>query len=193
MKKIYLVQRGKIRRPLIAGGTLSDAVEFEYMGASEFEAAPLPMPISLRALHEVSAELRFVRFPVVKRVDDVELFGYGCFGGWELEEYAENLAAVAGVTAGEGRTLEPTNFRQALRTDLVPPSMRTPAAREACLANRTSFWWDLQNHVIMSFCPEFMAALPGLLAQSWAKLSLPAANQPCVFDATTATTPVTTV
>lgn len=42
----YLVQRGKIRHPLVEG-RFSDAVNLDYMGSAEFEWGALPK--SLRA------------------------------------------------------------------------------------------------------------------------------------------------
>jgi hypothetical protein len=43
--------------------------------------------------------------------------------------------------------------------------------RKEFLARLTNFWWDIENHVMLSFEDDFMARLPGVLKKSWDKMN----------------------
>ncbi len=162
---IFLLQTGRIQRPFAPSGSpLWEAVDLDYMGAAEFEfGAP---QCSLKAMQ--AAELGYMKFPDIRQNNGGELIGYGSLAT-EMQEYAVAIKAVANGTA---RTKERTNMPDAMQPDRFPHYVKTEKDRLAHLARLTSFWWDIQHHVMLSFDAALMEELPKILAKSWLEMGL---------------------
>jgi len=158
---IYLIQRATIHRPFI-DAALTTAVNLDYMGNAEFEFGALPE--SLHYMEAAKAELKLVTFPEVRREDGRELVGYGVFSN--RDAYARALAA---VIDGKMHCKSYTNLPDAMRASTrMPPYARvSEKERKAWLDRLTNFWWDIRNHVMLSFEADFMQLLPNVLQKSW--------------------------
>jgi hypothetical protein len=140
----YLVQRGKIRRPLV-DGRFSDAVNLDYMGSAEFEWGALPK--SLRALQ---AQVDAIKITVDPRITENEksVRVLHTFDEATFEEYFTYLLK---MRADTHNMKELSHFEEG----------RTKYHLE------TDFWWDVDNHVMWSFDKVFMNRLGDVLVNSW--------------------------
>ena len=148
----YLIQRGTIRRPRAEpDARLSQAVDFEYMGSSEFEFGALP-----RSFRNIEAKKDSWKRHLVNEIKSGEatLRVYGSFEEGEFEEYKQHLLA---LRAGKARTMESTFF-EANRD----PSVR--AKTDTWI--KTDFWWDIDNDVMFGFYKVFMNDLPTYVVNS---------------------------
>lgn len=149
-----LIQRGKIRRPLHTqkGGTLSAAVQFDYMGASEFEYGALP-----RSLKRVEAQYLLYQpytFDIIAAVNgkDMPLQVYANFDSDEQRlQYQQALIDVA------NRKIK-THEATYLTVDMFG---------KIALSTGCDFWWDIKNDVFFSFDKQFMSRIDGHLRSSF--------------------------
>ena len=146
MKAPYLIQRGNINKPLAAPNVrLSDAVNLDYMGSSEFEFGALAK--SLRAFQGLTLKVRIV--PDIVE-NDVPLRVLSMLSDEEFEEYVQYLLSLRNEKSGKIHLQERSEF---------DPSTRS---------NHTiDFWWDIQNHVMWSFHKPFMKRLEDYLKVSF--------------------------
>lgn len=147
MRTPYLIQRGKIKHPLVEG-RFSAAVDLDYMGSAEFEFGALPK--SLRALQAMVDSISVTVDPRITGDNGESLRVLHTFSPDDYEKYIVHLLA---LRDGKVRTKESTWFDKdhakhfkSLRCDL---------------------WWDVDNHVMWSFDKVFMKRLPGVLEASW--------------------------
>lgn len=147
MESIYLVQRGKINRPMVVD-RLSKAVNLDYMGSAEFEFGALPE--SLRTLEARSGQMVVTVEPRITDDAGSSLRVLHAFSGEEYEEYFSKLLT---LRKGKTRTKESTWF------DVNHPTMFKTLWCD--------FWWDINNHAMWSFDKNFMKNLPDVLGASW--------------------------
>lgn len=149
IKQPYLVQRGTIHKPLSPHPTrLSQAVELDFMGSSEFEYGA--MPRSLRAIEQGTPVLRI--FPHISE-NSIPLRVYSILTDEEFVEYGKYLLRMRG---NDLHLKERSEFN----------------------ANRgqyeeADFWWDIENHVMWGFHKEFMKRVPDYVKASLAYMNLP--------------------
>lgn len=180
----YLIQRCNLKSAgdgRVAGGTLSDAVRFDYMGSSEFEFGTLPR--SLRDLQSRAARddsaLACLVLPGINDRHGAPMLAVGLLPGQE-EDYASGLLA---VISRKARTKESPRFEDqitpiseldswhSLRGE--PPAGQRRGDKRAAWFERvqsqlTTIWWDLDNSVFTTFDPGIAQDLPALLRGSWA-------------------------
>jgi len=143
----YLIQRGKILHPLVEG-RFSEAVDLDYMGASEFEYGALPK--SLRALQARVSDIKVTVEPRITGESGESLRVLHTFAPDEYEEYAGHLLKLRDGTA---HTQESTYFG-------VDHSKHFKTLR-------CDLWWDIDNDVMFTFDKVFMKRLPDHLVASW--------------------------
>jgi hypothetical protein len=165
MLRIYLLQLGHIRRPLVEK-ILPESVKLTYMGQAQYEDEAQPR--SLAAMAAAKEEMRLIAFPQIRLADGRELIAYGNFSDETYTAYAAELALVA---EKKRQTHDGNHFAELLALPNVPPTV-SPENRESWIARLSDFWWDLDNHVIMSFDLDFMALLPSILKKTYAYLNL---------------------
>lgn len=152
-----LIQRADIKVPMAsADARLSQAVNFDYMGSSEFEFGALPA-----SFRRIEAEKDTWRKYVVDDIKDGEtsLRVYGSFEDGEFEVYKQHLLA---LRANKIRTHECTRFEADYK-------------RTKYFA--TNFWWDIDNDVMFGFKKEFMNALPTFVVNSLIYMNEQKANK----------------
>lgn len=183
------IQRASLPWKAAPDATLSRAVSFDYMGSSEFEFGMLPRSLRALAARAVADASVLVARPLPGCVDrdGRPLLAIGLPAD-AVNSYA---AVLQPVLADQQRTQERTGFE-----DLVAPldelwpghvlrrqppkghrrGERLALHRQRVAAVLTRFWWDLDNDVMLSFEPDFMAALPGHLRASWLSMTPPPAT-----------------
>lgn len=146
---IYLVQRGKINRPLgkFEGQRLSKAVNLDYMGAAEFEFGALPKSFMAIEARVDAATLRIV--PEIRQHESP----LRVFSTMSDDEWSEYLSELLKLRAGALRTKENARFTES-EVD------NTPSYGHA------DFWWDIGNHVMFSFDKVFMKRIHEHVAAS---------------------------
>lgn len=135
MKKPYLVQRCTISKPLNSYKNLklSEAIDFDYMGSSEFEWGAIPKAFKeLKAVHN---SLKVVKHPTIVNSEQQSLYVLSALSEDELALYFGYLEELRGDKI---RLKEYSRFQSDAR-----PS-------------RTDFWWDILNGVMWSFDKVFM-------------------------------------
>ena len=147
MRTPYLIQRGKIKHPMVEG-RFAQLVELDYMGSAEFEFGSLPK--SLRALQAMADNISVTVEPRVTGERGESLRVLHAFSPEEYEEYVLHLLS---LRDGQLRTKESTWFDK-------DHSKRFPSLR-------CDMWWDIDNHVMWSFDKNFMKRLPEALVASW--------------------------
>jgi hypothetical protein len=137
IKTPHLIQRATILNPLMPATTrLSQAVDMDYMGSSEFEFGALAR--SFRAMENGGRILRL--FPNISE-NSIPLRVFSILTNEEFSEYGSYLLRLRG------------------------DDIRTLQERSEFNANRSShekanFWWDIENHVMWGFHKEFMKRVP---------------------------------
>jgi hypothetical protein len=165
----YSIQRGKILRGYSPTDRFSRTVRTDYMGSSEFEYGALPA--SLRGLQAASPRLSLLTVEEVRDERGNPLLVYGDFVTHDPDAYR---AMITEVAFGRARTREYTGFKDQISPAPIVPSHRCRTKKqkqeyiEDEIARRTNFWWDIDNHVMMSFDAAYMADLPSILQASWA-------------------------
>lgn len=147
MQTPYLIQRGKIQRPLVAD-RFSKAVDLDYMGSAEFEFGALPK--GLRRLQAKAASISVTTEPRISGDGGESLRVLHTFTPEEYEEYVLKLLD---LRDGRIRTKESTWFDKdhALRFKTL----------------RCDLWWDLDNDTMWTFDKVFAKRLKGCLEASW--------------------------
>ena len=147
MKIPHLVQRGTIVSPLAPAFTrLSEAVDFDYMGSSEFEFGALPK--SLRRMQKVQASLtRVCEDRILEGEHPLRVVHF--FSPADYEKYFEYLKQIR----DDDLHLKESAYFQQDRSGYQL---------------KTNFWWDIENDVLWGFHKAFMNRVPNYLASSWA-------------------------
>ncbi len=153
-KAFRYIQRNTINRPLgdFNGKILSNAVDHDYMGSSEFEWGALPKSMRrMQALHSAGAMKRVKVEDIVE--NDKPLFVYH---GMSDADYAKWMVELRRNFNGDKTqfTQEPTYFERASR---VAKNYRS----------EIDLWWDIENDVFWSFDKNFMKRLETHLLTSW--------------------------
>ena len=157
IKNAWLIQTGEIQKPYnnYKGKKLSEAVDLEYRGSSEFEFGALPK--SLRALQANKDKIQFDKVEFENEVyKGHDLSGtvriLHTFGKEEFNLYILN-------------SLFPM-FRDKLqlkeRSEFGYSSVRYDGR-----LSKVDFWWDIENHVMWSFDKMFMKRILDHLEASW--------------------------
>lgn len=151
-KSMHLIQRAEIKRPMNAyrGAPFSKAVNFDYMGAAEFEFGALPR--SLNAIRYQLFDFNMHKVESVVRQLDGHQYAlrlFTSFSGADLEDYIEQLKK---LQAGELEHLLHERSHFCIKD-------RRP--------DRTDFWWDIENHCMWSYDRQFMKRLPSHLEASF--------------------------
>lgn len=137
MKTPYLIQRCEIKRPIApASADISKAVDFDYMGSSEFEFGALPK--SLRRIEQTGWKIRLV--PEIMQ-GEIALRVWSSFSDEEFEEYKTYLIRLRNPGSNPIRTKERTKFEEGGKISEF---------------FNTDFWWDIQNDVMFGFDKVFM-------------------------------------
>lgn len=138
MKPPYLVQRGRIRRPLDKFQTerLSRAINFDYMGSSEFEFGAIPA--SFRAFRDNFDQFKVSTVPQITE-DDVPLRVAHCLSDEDFQTYVDYLLRLRNERLGKLHT------KEAVRFDPTSTYYKD-----------TDIWWDIEHQVIWSFDKTFM-------------------------------------
>jgi hypothetical protein len=149
-----LIQRAAINRPIskFAGKVLSEAVETDYMGNSDFEFGK--MARSLRVLQAFSGQLGLYDHPTIRHANGARLTVMRFLNDEQAEKYDGYLSRLR----GEGPWLQTAEFT------------RFDKSSDGGQFNNTDLWWDLENHVFWSFDHDFMSNLRFCLEASWAHM-----------------------
>jgi hypothetical protein len=140
----YLIQRGKIKSPLAEEHTrLSNAVDFEYMGSSEFEWGALPQ--SFRRMQAYKDKWVMRKVPEIFEEGGPCLRVFSSLNDVEFEIYKGYLLRLRGVG-------EPMHLKESSHFDVAS------RARSKYIAE-TTFWWDITNDVMFGFSKPFMNRL----------------------------------
>lgn len=168
LKQPRIIQLGKIRRPLgkYTHATLHQAIEMEYMGASEFEwGAPA---LSLRAIQAQFSLYETHKFEQVKVQKDGKVFSCRVFANFDtFEERNQYEQWLLRIQAGTLLLQEHSGFDKPEKYDWSSPEEKQAASRGDTMPFRTDFWWDLRNHIIFSFDKQFMGRLGNHLQNSF--------------------------
>ena len=148
LKQPYLIQRAKINNHFTPFYRLSEAVNFDYMGSSEFEFGALPK--SFKDMYNKKESLKIHTVNSIKENHKRPLLVYGSFIENELTQYVEWL----------------TKIRNNDRSIHLKERARFDNDKE------TNFWWDIDNGIMFSFNDNFMRALPMYIKNSWQYMKL---------------------
>lgn len=138
----YLIQRAKIKPNPSHLKKISENIETDYMGSSEFEYGALP-----RSLRAINADIKLYHTIQVKEITNEKgqpLIVWSKIPFENLPEYVNHLEQ---IRLGKLRLKESTYFN----ADLAKTSPK--------LVGRTDFWWDLDNDAMFSFDPEIMKVI----------------------------------
>lgn len=147
----WLVQTARLKTPLAdpKTSTLSNSVDFDYMGSAEFEFGALPK--SLRRLREArDGEGLISRTVTGIRDGERALRVLSRFDDKEFKEYTGYLYL---LRQGGLRLKESSKFQEDWRP-LYECSV-------------VDFWWDTDNDVMWTFNKNYMRRLPGYLRNSF--------------------------
>ncbi len=161
VRPIFLVQRAAIQRPLsrYTDVRLSKAVDFDYMGSTEFENGSIWR--SLQAIEVAADALNLRVVPEIVKATSLERKSSRLhIAGSKLHvvslltdaQWAEYLPYLLEIRQEKRRLKEQARFSPTY--DLKPGY------------SKTDFWWDIQNHVMWSFDKDFMSGLVGNIAAS---------------------------
>ncbi len=145
MKKPYLIQRARIKTPLAPSNTrLSQAVNFDYIGSSEFEFGALPS--SFRAIERSHKWVCRIVPEILE--GETPLRVWSALDAKDFEIYVGYLKDFR--TGKDRYTKEAVRFESDReQTDWTP-----------------DFWWDIDNHVMFGFKKEFMKHVGDYVAAS---------------------------
>jgi hypothetical protein len=147
MKQPYLIQRGKINHPIApVSACISEAIDFDYMGSSEFEFGALSK--SLRRIEKSGWKIRSV--PEIMQ-GEIALRVWSPFSDEEFEEYKAYLIQLRIPGANSIRTKERTAFEEG-------------STISECFG--INFWWDIQNDVMFGFNKVFMKRVSDYVGNS---------------------------
>lgn len=151
MQSPYLIQRAKIDSlpPADSDTRLSKAVNFDYMGSSEFEFGALPQ--SFRRI-EANADAWVCRLVPEITDGDAPLRVWSAFSDEEFPKYVEYLQ----------RLRNPTPKTRVNTKE----SVRFEADYKHSSPFETNFWWDIDNDVMFGFKKEFMKRVGNYVAAS---------------------------
>jgi hypothetical protein len=160
MKTPYLIQRATIVSSRKDDFRVSEAMDLDYMGSSEFEFGATAK--SLRGLETAFLNNRAEDGDSL-RISDVSEISVKSRSGKDKplkvlhcmtdEEFTEYLPYLHNMRDGKLHTKESTGFES---------NPRWPAAY-----TNINFWWDIENHVMWSFDHDLMRKLPLYLQNSW--------------------------
>lgn len=163
--ELWLIQRAKIRGPVSPAERLSDAVQMDYMGSSEFEFGALPK--SLRRLQQRQQELS-VREVSTIQLDGKQLYVLSHFTGEQFVEYVELLSQ---LKENKLHLKERTEFSDYERKDPFATAdiARSRSRRKGSTYVReyANFWWDIENDAMFTFDATFARQLTGHLQASF--------------------------
>lgn len=157
----YLIQRGKIVRPLgeQKGVSISRAVDMDYMGSAEFEFGALPL--SLRMIQAQFPMYKMHRIENFKVVEDGKDRFLRVFANFDTEDQlADYVKWLTQLETGGLRLKERSNFALSDRGPAFPK-------REKNDYSFTDFWWDINNNVFFSFDKNFMNRLPEIMKNTF--------------------------
>lgn len=151
IKTPYLIQRGKIKLPLVdAGERVFTAVNLEYMGSAEYEFGALPKSL-----------LRFKSFLTeenIRTLDNIQEDGnslkvISILNDADFAEYASHLEKLRSrKTSYQYHTKEASRFNEDYKSIGGSP--------------KTDFWWDIENDVMFTFNAEFANLLISFIANN---------------------------
>ncbi len=152
MKKLYLIQRGTINRPLgeHKGLKLSAAVDLDYMGSSEFEFGALPASFASMFIHRDGYKLKKTE-RITKQVGEHQ-FALRVYHNMEEKDFNDYVEQLVHLRNGTGN---------------LYLKERTYFELGSTFFGKFDFWWDIENHVIFSFDKHFMNRLPSHLKASF--------------------------
>jgi hypothetical protein len=144
--KTYLIQRGTIKNQELKIG-IDSIIEFDYMGASEYEWGALPN--SLKRIRNHINEYTYL---------DVPLFGKCVSVFCNNEQKAEVMEYLKELANGEMHTKLGSYFDQYIK----PSKYGLEWQREYPL--KTNFWWDIENNLMFwGKNPEFELKFKSLI------------------------------
>ncbi len=143
VKKPYLIQRCQIKQPIAnRKSRLSEAVEFDYMGSAEFEWGAIPESLRRIDSNQADWKMRLVNDLVVCEGFGSTLRVWSYLSDDDFSKYAIYLQLLRG---GKLRTKEHPRFQ---------PN------------ERTNFWYDIENDVMLGFEKNFMNRVGDYVANS---------------------------
>ena len=146
----YLIQRAEIESPLASVSTrLSQAVDFDYMGSSEFEFGALPK--SFRRMEANKEQLILRKVPEIME-GEIPLRVYSYLTDEEFEQYKGYLLRLRNPTPSTR-----LNTKEGVRFD---------ANYEHSKYSKTDFWWDIDNDAMFGFKKMFMKKLESYVQAS---------------------------
>jgi len=152
------IQRAEINEPLAdTAARLSNAVDFDYMGSSEFEWGALPK--SFRRI-EVKADEWKCRIVEDIKQGDTPLRVWSAFNDEEFAEYVKYLRILRAPTTD--RSVERFYTKEAVRFE---------SDYKHGKYSLTNFWWDIDNDVMFGFKKEFMKRVGHYVANSLAYMN----------------------
>ena len=162
-RQMYLVQRGKIRRPLgkHVGQTLSQAVSMDYMGSAEFEYGALP-----KSFRRIEAQFLLYKKITVKEVT-------ACLGD---SDRTFTLRLFANFDTPDDEVIYVRELLETLRGQRrLKESLRIEMDKSGVVVldpqTYADFWWDIRNDVFFSFDKQFMSRLPEHLQASFEQMN----------------------
>ncbi len=141
IKEPHLIQIGEIQRPLheFKGLRLSNAVDMEYMGSSEFEFGALPKSFRVFEQYLNDWKVQLVDAIVDKKGRALRVFHF-----FNEEQFQVYLNYLHQLRKDELHTKERHYFAE-----------KQPAYLPS-FVDRYDFWWDITNNVMWSFDKNFM-------------------------------------
>lgn len=158
MKTMYLVQRGVIKE-INKKFPLSKAINFDYMGAAEFEFGALPK--SLKFIKENFDKYKNIRVKKLKNYNNNELIVFHPFNDEEFEDYKQYLIR---LSEGKLQTKGYTAFYCNFISDDKLSELTLKCDR------KFNFWWDIENNVMFHFSKNLKNSLPDILINSFKKM-----------------------
>jgi hypothetical protein len=166
----YHIQRAKIVSPLApATERLSKAVQFDYMGSSEFEFGALPK--SFRRLQKNKDAWRVRRVATISDgTTDSFLRVFSALSDDEFVEYEAFLYKLRNGSFGSVQLKERSEFSLEERAPPAP-ILPVPGRRRRKVVNPyvrvyADFWWDIDTDVMFSFHKIFMNRLSDYVTAS---------------------------
>ena len=151
MQKMYFVQRGTVKKRSY-DLRLTEAVDMDYMGNSNFEFGALP-----KSLRRAQASIKEGKVWIKREVD---------------AEYRKNGFEFPSMYSTQKCTVFVVSYLT--DEDFVPYAERMKMAfqdmvhlEESLYPHRADFWWDIQNEVFFTTDKVAAKRLPSWLVNSW--------------------------